>query len=359
MQREAVVSSNLNVVARRLEGDIRARGLQQGDRYLSVADAAIFLGVSPATAHRAMDVLVRKQLLIRQQGRGTFVGGGVVNGDRSSKVRTVHILLPDGLQAATPVRIDSMMTAVRQAMNVANVQFTFLPDRGTIEYLKELLKPSLQSGQLAGVIPISCSREAYRFLEQLGHPMVVLGSLYPDQHHLPSVDSDYYQAGYLLADYMVRAGHRQMALFAAAEGRPGDHAFYDGVSEALTRAQLPHNSLSMRIYPRDFDAFRAQVGHILQSADRPTGIICSVETFVPHVTAVAREIGLRMPEDVEVCFYGRASGAEQERVAHVETQVPFQSIALMVAEMLNRLCNGKKLEETRVVVPVVLCEPSK
>lgn len=77
-----------------------------------------------------------------------------------------------------------------------------------------------------------------------------MGRYYADQQHLPSVDSDYYQAGFLLADYLVRAGHRQMALFAAADGRPGDHAFYDGLSESLTRANLPHNSLSIRIYPR-------------------------------------------------------------------------------------------------------------
>jgi DNA-binding LacI/PurR family transcriptional regulator len=358
MPNEAVISSNLSVVARRMEGDIRTRGLQSGDRYLSVADAALLLGVSPATAHRAMDLLVRKHLLVRQQGRGTFVGGGVRE-TAPGRVRTVHIVLPEGLETATPVRADAMVSAVRQAISGANVQFTFLPENGTIEYLRELLKASQQSGQLAGVIPISCSREVYRFLEQSGGPMVVLGSLYPDQQHLPSVDTDYYQAGFLLADHMVRKGHRQMALFAAAEGRPGDHAFYDGVSEALTVANLPHNSLSMRIYPRDFDAFRAQIKQILQQPDRPTGIICSVETFVPIVMSVVKELGLKLSEDLDVVFYARFAGPEQDQVAHVQTQITFHEITKIVAEMLNQLCAGKKLAHTRVVVPVVLCEPDK
>lgn len=358
MPGEAVVSSNLSVVARRLEGDIRSRGLQSGDRYLSVTDAASLLGVSPATAHRAMDLLVRKQLLVRQQGRGTFVGGGIGE-TRPSRVRTIHILLFEGLEAATSVRIDIMMSAVREAISGVTVQFTVMPDYGSVDYLRELLHPSLDAGHLAGVIPISCSREVYRFLEQLGVPMVVLGSLYPDQHHLPSVDSDYYQAGYLLADHMVRAGHRQMALLVAAEGRPGDHAFYDGVSDALTRAQLPHNALSMRIYPRDPDAFRAQIRQLLQTSDRPTGFICSIDTFVPHVLAVARDLGLRVPEDLDVAYYGRPGSGDIERFAHVQTQIPFVGIAQTLAEMLNQLCDGKKLDQTRVVIPVTLCEPDR
>lgn len=176
MLEEAVVKSNLSVVARRLEGDIRTRALQPGDRYLSVSDAAAFLGVSPATAHRAMDLLVRKELLIRQQGRRHVCRRRRAS-VRPNRIRTVHILLPEAMEAATPRRADVMIAAVRQVMPGATVQFTYLPEHGTMDYLRELLKSSRQSEQLAGVIPVSCSREVYRFLEQLGGPMVVLGSL--------------------------------------------------------------------------------------------------------------------------------------------------------------------------------------
>jgi len=63
--------SNLMMLAKRIEGDIRSRGLQEGDRYLTAADAGLMLGVSAATAHRAMNLLVQKQFLTRRHGRAT------------------------------------------------------------------------------------------------------------------------------------------------------------------------------------------------------------------------------------------------------------------------------------------------
>src|SRR5688500_2397029 len=136
MLESSVTSSNLAMVAKRLEGDLRSRGLQSGDRYLTVADAALMLGVSNATAHRAMSILVRKKLLNRQHGRGTFVGEGIGR-QRPARVRTVYILMPDEQKDVTSVQLEDLVDSLRSRLGGVNVQFSFIPVVNSVDYVRE------------------------------------------------------------------------------------------------------------------------------------------------------------------------------------------------------------------------------
>jgi DNA-binding LacI/PurR family transcriptional regulator len=357
MLESPVTSSNLAMVAKRLEGDLRSRGLQQGDRYLTVADAALMLGVSNATAHRAMSILVRKKLLTRQHGRGTFVGEGIGQ-KRAARVRTVYILMPEADRDVSSVQLEDMMDSLRARLGGVNVQFSFIPSSNSVDYVRELIGSAQRIGQFAGAVPISCPRAVYKYLEEIGGPMVVLGSLYADQRSLASVDVDYRQIGQLLARYLVKKGHKRMALLLTGEGRPGDNAFYDGISDALTEADLPHNALTVRIYPHDFEAFRAQVRELLERPDRPTGIICGTDRLVGIVESVASSLELRIGRDVELVFQGQSTPAvERLPYVHAQPQLTFKQIANTVADMLRTLSEGGALEQDRVIVPVELREP--
>lgn len=354
-----VVTSKLGLVARRLESDIRARGLRSGDRYLTVAEAAEVLGVSPATAHRAMDLLVDRKLLTRHHGRGTFVGEAVQAPPRA-RVRTVYIMLSEDQEGVTSVQLDDMVSAVRSKLPGVNVQFCFIPSVTGLDYVKELIQSSQQIGQLAGVIAISCSREIYRHLEQEGVATVVLGSLYGDQRHLPSVDINYRRVGKLLAEYLVGKGHKKMVMFTTSDGRPGDHAFVDGVSDALTGAKLPHNALTIRIFPRDFEAFRLQVRELLEQDIRPTGVICGSERLVGAVAAVAAELKIAVPKQLEIVFNGQATPAvDGMPYVHTRPQMPFKQIAELVVNMLRLLTEKQKISDDRVIIDAELRVPSE
>src|SRR6476659_644695 len=123
MVESSVASSNLAMVAKRLEGDLRSRGFQAGDRYLTVADAALMLGVRNATAHRAMSILVRKKLLTRHHGRGTFVGEAIGQ-KRPARIRTVYILMPEEQKDVSSVQLEDLVDALRSRLGGVNIQFS-------------------------------------------------------------------------------------------------------------------------------------------------------------------------------------------------------------------------------------------
>jgi hypothetical protein len=311
-----------------------------------------------------LNYLVKRKLLVRHHGRGTFIGP--TRGERAATpavgLQTVYILLPEDQREVASVELDVMIDAIRTHVGRVNVQLTFLPPENTMDYVRELIAAAQNAGQFAGAIPISCPREVYRYLSENAIPTAVLGTLYGDQRHLPSVDVDHRQAGQLLADYLLRRGHRKIALLATGGGRPGDDAFYDGVSDSLTRAKLPHNALVLRTFPHDFEAFRAQIAELMDGPDCPSGIICRSERLIGVVsatvgsltslTAPAGEAKVDIVFQTQSCRFPAKAGH-----AHVRPKESFKRIADELAVMLKRAREGRSLSTERVTVPVELNEP--
>jgi DNA-binding LacI/PurR family transcriptional regulator len=351
--------SNLSLLVERIENDIRTRALRPGERYLTAADVGLMLGVSPATAHRAMNILVNQNLLQREHGRGTFIGAGV-GPQRTVSVRTVYIFIEEHQRDLTSVPLESIVAAVRKELPSTNVQFCFIPGSSGGEFVQELVDVAQRAGHFAGAIPISCSREIYRYLASTGAPVVVLGSLYPDQWDLSSVDTDYHTAGHLLAEYLASRGHKKIALFATGGGRPGDNAFYDGVVEALIAAGWPPNALSMRIFPQDFEAFHSQAKQLFSQDRYPTGVICTSDRLVSSIAACAEELEMATPKDLEIVFQSQSTpSAKLAQFAHVRPKSSFQEVAGLLAETLRNLSDRDLNGTQRVVLPVELHVPSK
>ena len=150
-------NSRIRLLAARLERDIHLRGLTAGDHYITGVEAGHLLGVSRATAQRAMAFLARQDKVVRRRRRGTFVGPSIET-HRANKIRTVHVLMLE--YAASPLfSSDLLIQGIRSEISDANVQFSFLPPAGRLRYVKDLLQEPMSSGQLCGVLAVSCGRE--------------------------------------------------------------------------------------------------------------------------------------------------------------------------------------------------------
>jgi DNA-binding LacI/PurR family transcriptional regulator len=310
-----------------------------------------------------MNQLVGHSLLVRHHGRGTFVGRIAGEARPVQKLQAVHILLPEDQRQVASVELDVLVEAVRAHVGRVLVQVSFLGGEDAVGVARNLVEHARDTRGLIGVIPISCPREIYRVLSEAGLPTIVFGSIYGDQRRLPSVDVDHRQAGQLMTEHLLRGGHQRLALLATGGGRPGDDAFYDGVSDALTRAALPHNALIVRTFPQDFAAFRAQIEGLFASQDRPTGIICRSERFVRVVATTAAGQGWVVPRDLDIVFQTQSSGPPTRpffvRYAHVRPRESFKQIAQELAIMLKRVAEGQLLAPERVVVPVELHVPDE
>ena len=345
--------SNSTHLAKRLEVEISRRHLLPGDRFMTAVEAGHVLGVSRATADRAMSVLARREVLQRRRALGTFVGP---NARSAKKVQTrmVYVLFPEIFTSQNShLNPGLIMDGIRQQIPDANVQFCFFPQENALAHVREQLDQSYTDGTLAGVVAISCPDEIYVYLAQAGMPTVVFGSLHQGNSKLVSIDQDNRQAGRLLTKHLLDHGHRRMALVTVMDGRPGDHEFFDGISEVLSEAELPHNSLVVRVVNSHGSGAKLAIGRILDAPDPPTGIIIRHQHFAQILEEAAAERGLAIPGDIEIVRHA-FNPDNIDKHTCVRPTVNEDEIAKLIGESLKKQNQSLPVKAQKTVIPVEL-----
>lgn len=356
MSDKIIETSKIGILATQIERDIRKRGLSAGDRYLTGAEAGLLLGVSTASASRAMSILVDQKLLVRRRRSGTFVGSQI-GSDAPSQIRSVFVLIMEHQSQDIPPS-DLLLQGIRAGIARANVHFGFLPEVERLACIKDLLRDSIRSGQLAGVVPISCGREVYQYLMEAGIPTVVLGSVYESMDRLASIDVDNYQIGRLLAGHLYEQEHRRVAVIDNSRGCPGDNYFSDGVWEATADACLPANSVLMRFLP-DIESIFSQVREMLVSDWPPTGFVARTSRLANAVEQALKHCGVPL-DRFEIVFQDyHTPSVQQSRFAYVRPKSDFTAMAIRIGKTLHRLGEDPSWKPEHVVVPVELCHPQE
>ena len=302
------MSSSVLEFAQQLETDIRQRCLSPGHKYLTAQESAELLGTSVATANRALRTACRARCrcAAAQQRHVCRSRAARCGGERSANGQHPRAgLCARRKQPAT--RPDHQWRSGELARR-GRCADQLRACRGRRALRRELARTDSQSGRLAGVIATSCPRDVYRYLGENDYPLVVLGSLYSDQPY-PSIDADEHAAGKMLTAYLIERGHRRIALFSDSETCAGDNYFRDGVSEALTAANMPHNALIWRAPGTDPAVMRAQLHEVLSLPERPTAIAVKLPKWADDIAVLVKATeDFACPEDVEIVFKGFALG---------------------------------------------------
>lgn len=347
-------SHQVTALAERIVVDICQRGLGPGDRYFTTADVAKMLGVRKSAVNQALSYLASRSILVRRQRSGTYIGSNFENRDRV-RVRTVHTLFANSDQQAGGWKADAIVCGIREELSDVNVQFSYVPQQNSLAYVRELIGGSQSLGQLAGVVPASCSSDVYEYLANLNVPVVVCGSLYTPKPALMSIDIDNHQSGELMAGYLLEKNHGRMALLTTGKGRPGDNAFYDGVSRVLAAAHMKHDALIQRLVPADAAIIETVARELFAMPNPPTAVIARSSLIGHAVLNAAKACGLSIPNDLEIVFQADAplhQYAPMPNCPYVAPKITFREVAARVGQMLKQQMEEKVAESQSVVVPV-------
>ena len=358
---EALAISTVHRLAKRLERDMHVKNLSPGDPYLTATEAARMLGVSRSVADRAMLLLAKRNLLVRRRGQGTQVGSAMrldpaMEVRRVKPLQSVLLLEPSDQLKITLTPSDVIFPLVRQHFHDATVQLICLPEHDTVASVTKLVDRHRQAGERVGVVAMSCISPVYAYLAKCGVPTVVMGSLYPDQRQiLPSININHYEAGQLLVQCLIARGHRRVGLLLGSPGRAGTEFFLNGALAGIHAANPLPVALSTRFYPGSEDGFVAQLKELLLMPDRPTAVIVGGEMTAKWVSAVAANLGLSIPGQLDMSYLSEnRAGIEILSCPYVEPQKSALQILAQAMEMLWQLSQGITLKEHTVVVPVSL-----
>ena len=353
------VATKVQSLAEWLEKDIRRRGLRPGDRYLTSQEAARFLEVSTGTAHEAMRVLVEKNVLDRRRKRGTYVGTAVEPPDISRRLR-VYVLSPsEGTRDPVYSRFsEAFYPAITQALDGAALQLEFMPEDDVMRFVRALAHEAETDGGLAGFLLMRPSYEIQEFFheQRVRFPAVVLGSVYPGIT-LPWVDGDQGQIGRLAAEYVLRRGHRRVAVLRNDHWAPGDNAFMSGLMQTFETSQQRVDRLEICCLPPHERPIRHRVQELLASDDHPTAMVVHTAFQDSLVLDIIKQFGLRVPGEIDVLKGGLGFGSPfPESIPHAVSELSMREIGAILGQMLVSLRQGRQPDPPHLMFPIKFTE---
>jgi DNA-binding LacI/PurR family transcriptional regulator len=175
-------------------------------------------------------------------------------------------------------------------------------------------------------------------LRSRGVPVVLCMWEKPDQPPaLPSVAVDFYRAGAVAAEHLIKLGHRRIGAVVGSE-RSGNHIWrYRGFAEALQRAGIAHDDADVSFGHDTIDAGRSSAHALLASAPDLTAVFVSNDLPALGVLQAAADMGLDVPADLSVIGITDIQLAHQVRPALTTVAVPTQESAELAVEMIMHM----------------------
>lgn len=347
-------------LAGRIEQDIRDRGLQPGDAYLATAEVAQMLAVNKVAANRALQLLAKRRMLSRRQGRRAVVDEGIMT-EKKSSLRAVHFLVHQEYLRKEGLLADGLIVGLQGVLPGADVQMNFLRPGAEAEVVERVIAAALRSGPPEGLVLVRAPLAVQRAVQASSLPAVVHGMLYPSVQGIPWIDRDHRQAARLLVEHFLTCGHRGLVYVAREQVLPGDYPFIDGLVERMAEAGLPLGSFIPRRLPLDAGVIRAEVRALLEDSQRPyPAILGQTEPFADAAAGAVESMGLVVGRDgtVAVAAVYRPQGGPLVRYPYIRSNLSPERTGEHLGQMLLRQLRGQHWKPDREILPVMLEEPA-
>ncbi len=278
-------------------------------KYITIRDVAQMAAVSPGTVSRAINgsplvnAVTRRQVLEVVE-RLQYVPNPIAQRLSTRKTLAIGLIVPFLTRPSVSERLYGAVQVLARSPYDLVIQNIELP-----EQREACFRDLLRRQRVDGVIVLSLPLFA-EDIAQLGSadvPIVLIDTCHPQLSHIHSVTVDDVAGGSAAAGHLLQLGHTRIAFLGdRVDDRMGfvsSHSRYAGYRNALRAAGV---ALRPEYYSEDVHGrhpARAQALKLLQLPDPPTAIFAASDTQAVGVLEAAREMGLRVPQDLSVIGY--------------------------------------------------------
>lgn len=208
--------------------------------------------------------------------------------------------------------------------------------------------------QVEGIVMTSAtlSSNLARECAETGIPVVTLNR-YVANSPASSVTSDNIEGGRLVADFLVRGGHKRIAYIAGAEdsstNRDREAGFYKGLAE---RGVTP---FGRAVGGYTFDGASAAARQLIKNKVRPDAIFVANDHMAFSVMDVIRsEFKLRIPKDISIIGYDDVPEASWKGYDLTSVSQSSRRMVETTAEILIEQIERSAVKKRAAVLPAEL-----
>ena len=211
----------------------------------------------------------------------------------------------------------------------------------------------LRSRRVDGLILVESEARDERIhrLQRDNFPFVLIGNS-KDNDDLWTVDNDNIHAGYMATRHLIDAGFTNIGILAGPAGLTVSEDRVAGYRQAILEAGgVP------RVWHSEFGyATATQMSElILDSTDRPDGLVVMDDFMAMGVVRAARFAGIRIPHDLGLVSYNDSSLCHFLDVGLTSVSLNISKIVQAATERLLEIVQGRMPEgPRRLIVPTEL-----
>ena len=186
------------------------------------------------------------------------------------------------------------------------------------------------------LIGLEHADETFLLIERQETPALLLWNHSPDAR-LPSVGSDNFKAGHLIGTHIAGLGHRDIAcVFPPLQGNDRATQRFQGVSAALSEAQIDLTPDLVLETPYSVRAAKAAVEGLLSAGTQPTAMICGNDVLAWGALHAASRLGIDVPKQMSVTGIGDFAGSRDFEPALTTVRIPARQIGRRGGEALSQ-----------------------
>jgi len=211
-------------------------------------------------------------------------------------------------------------------------------------------RPDLEEAQIRtliargadGLLLIGHDRPAqvYDFLDRRGVPYLVAW-VYDPARDRPSIGFDNRAAMQSLAARVLALGHRRIGLISAPQAhndRARDRV--QGVLAEVAAQGLDAGAVQITETPYSIENGGAAFRALMTGGEPPTAVLCGNDVLAAGALSTAREMGLRVPQDVSITGFDDIEIARIVDPPLTTVHVPHRAMGTEAARMLVALVAG-------------------
>lgn len=269
-------------------------------------------GVALLTIKRAMDTLASDGYIDRRQGKGTFLRSHerrVQTTDRTDRPSgRILVAVPSYFSHEYWKRVDvAAELSLRRGFGLA--EYRFRQETTYVDFIASAKEVDNLKGILIDPVPGTLTPKVAHSLDEIGVPVLIYGHCQAARtsRNLITIQPDWYQMGYKLAEELLAAGHRRIGFVEAEPPGQDGNLRLKGIRQALADAGLGKRDLrrSKAVSQAwDDSIIAAHAGASELVAKGCTGLIIDSVVNALGVYQVLHESGLRCPDDVSVIASG-------------------------------------------------------
>jgi LacI family transcriptional regulator len=217
--------------------------------------------------------------------------------------------------------------------------------------IMELSRRGKSDGLL--IISMPVNNDQVDLLVKNKMPTILIDSQHPK---LDRINSDDQAGGMMVTEYLISLGHTKIGFISSYLKNPLQFSStifrYQGYRAALEEAGIPFNPRYQKEGDHGREVANQLALEMLQGDDPPTAIFASSDTKAIGVLDAAKELNLRVPEDLSVVGYDDIRDAEYVNLTTV--QQPLFKSGFLGGQKIISLIENPEAPPEEILLPLNL-----